>query len=229
MSRIYLFILTLFTSFLGIADSLNINSIAGGGNFNITITSFVGRRFQTVFKQQYDFSCGSAALASLLTFHYEDDVDEKKVFVDMYKNGNQQKIQKQGFSLLDMKRYLERHGYRSDGFKIKLDQLATARVPAITIIDNKGYLHFVIIKGLTDKEVLLGDPAVGVKVVPRNEFEKMWENRILFLIHDKQDVAGTHFSDEQEWALRVKAPLGTAVDRSSLADFNMLRNGPWDL
>src|SRR5512141_2227540 len=111
------------------AGSLNINGIAGGGNYNVPVTTFLERRFQTVYRQQFDFSCGSAALASLLTFHYEDVVTEQSVFVDMYKNGNQQKIQQQGFSLLDIKRYLERKGYRSDGFKINLDQLVIANAP----------------------------------------------------------------------------------------------------
>ncbi len=221
-------IVLLLPTFYSAAGSLNVNGIAGAGNFNVPMTTFLERRFKTVYKQQYDFSCGSATLASLLTYHYDDAVDEQSVFVDMYQNGDQQKIQTQGFSLLDIKLYLERRGYRSDGFKIKLDQLLTANVPAITIINNNGYLHFVIIKGLNDQEVLLGDPSVGIKAVPRDEFEAMWGNRILFLIYDKQDIAAKHFQDQQEWALRVKAPLGSAVDRTSLGQFNMLQPGRWD-
>ncbi len=80
-------------------------------------------RFSTVYKQQFDFSCGSAALASLLTFHYDDEVNEQTVFVDMFEHGDQEKIKELGFSLLDMRNYLDRRGYRSDGFKMKLDQL----------------------------------------------------------------------------------------------------------
>jgi len=210
------------------AGSLNFNGIAGAGNYDVPVTTFAERRFKTIYKQQYDFSCGSAALASLLTYHYDDTVDEQSVFTDMYKNGDQQKIQKQGFSLLDIKLYLERRGYRSDGFKINLDQLVNAKAPALTIINNNGYLHFIIIKGVNSEEVLVGDPALGVKVMPRDEFEAMWGNRILFLIHGKKDIAAKHFQDQQEWALRVKAPLGSAVDRASLGQFNMLQPGRWD-
>lgn len=210
------------------AGSLNFNGITGAGNYDVPVTTFAERRFKTIYKQQYDFSCGSAALASLLTYHYDDTVDEQSVFTDMYQNGDQPKIQKQGFSLLDIKLYLERRGYRSDGFKINLDQLVNANVPALTIINNNGYLHFIIIKGVNNEEVLVGDPALGVKVMPRDEFEAMWGNRILFLIHGKKDIAAKHFQDQQEWALRVKAPLGSAVDRASLGLFNMLQRGRWD-
>lgn len=209
------------------AGSLDLNGFAGAGNYNISITSYAERRFKTVYKQQYDFSCGSAALASLLTFHYEDVVNEQSIFIDMYQNGDQEKIKEQGFSLLDMKNYLERRGYRSDGFKIELDQLLTANAPAITIINDKGYLHFIIIKGLNKRQVLVGDPAVGVKIIPREQFEEMWEGRILFLIHDKQDIAAKYFQGEIEWAAR-RAPLGSAVDRASLGAFNMLQPGLWD-
>jgi predicted double-glycine peptidase len=215
-----LFALPVFCSYAG---SLNVNGIAGGGNYEVPMTTFLERRFQTVYKQQFDYSCGSAALASLLTFHYEDPVSEQEAFIDMYLNGNQEKIQKQGFSLLDIKKFLERRGYRSDGFKINLNQLITANVPALTIINNNGYMHFVIIKGVTDEEVLVGDPAVGVKAILREEFEEMWENRILFLIYDKLDLAGKHFQDEKEWAFRVKAPLEAVVDRKSLSEFNLLQ------
>ena len=207
----------------GLAAGGNFNGMSGGGNFNLPTTSFKGRRFKTVYKQQYDFSCGSSALASLLSFHYEDRVNEQSVFKDMYENGNQDTIQKKGFSLLDMKLYLHRRGYRSDGFKINLDQLLDANVPAITIIDNKGYLHFIIIKGITKKEILVGDPALGVKVIPREKFEEMWERRILFFIYDKQDIAGNHFQNESEWKTIVKADLKAVLDRSSLSSFNLLQ------
>jgi len=221
-------ILLMLPAFGSEAGSVNLNGFAGGGNYNIPIKTFAERRFMTVYKQQYDFSCGSAALASLLTYHYDDVVDEQSVFVDMWKSGDQQKIKQQGFSLLDMKLYLERHGYRADGFKIDLEGLLEANAPAITIINNKGYLHFVIIKGLNDQEVLVGDPAAGLKIIPRDEFEEMWGHRILFLIHDRNNGSDAHFQDEKEWALKARAPLDQAVDRASLGAFNLLQPGRWD-
>ncbi|HYE35313.1 C39 family peptidase [Methylocaldum sp.] len=204
------------------------DGIAGPGLYNIGVTSFAERRFKTILKQQYDFSCGSAALASLLSFHYEDTVGELEVFADMWEHGDQQKIQKQGFSLLDMKRYLERRGYKADGYKFGLERLVQTKVPAITIINNKGYLHFVIIKGANSATVLLGDPAVGLKRVDLQTFREVWENRILFLIRDKKNIAGNYFNNEKEWFLSPKAPLGMAVDNGSLASFNLMQPGRFD-
>ena len=131
------------------AGDVFLSNVLPGGAYQIPVKSFVELRFKTVYKQRYDFSCGSAALASLLTFHYDDKVDEQGVFKDMYAAGDKEKIHKQGFSLLDMKIYLDQRGYRSNGFKISLDQLIKAEVPAITIINNNGYFHFIIIKGFS--------------------------------------------------------------------------------
>ncbi len=74
-----------------------------GGTFNVQLTSMKEARFNTTIRQQYDFSCGSAALATLLTYHYQDPVSEGVVFKAMYDRGDKAKIQEYGFSLLDIK------------------------------------------------------------------------------------------------------------------------------
>jgi len=194
----------------------------GAGIYTVGVTSFREAKFKTVFEQQYDYSCGSAALASLLTYHYDNNVSEQVVFKEMYEKGDQEKIQKKGFSLLDMKHYAESHGYRADGFRFGLDKLLEVGVPAITLVKNDDYMHFVLIKGVTDKEVLVGDPSLGVKAVPRSQFESMWEGNILFIIHNKLDAAREHFNAEPEWKLTARAPLGMALNRESLADFQLM-------
>jgi predicted double-glycine peptidase len=194
----------------------------GAGIYTVDVTSFREAKFKTVYEQQYDYSCGSAALASLLTYHYDNEVSEQAVFKEMYDKGNKEKIHKQGFSLLDMKHYAESHGFRADGFRIDLDKLLEVGVPAITLIKNKGYMHFVLIKGVTDKEVLVGDPSLGVKAMPRNQFQSMWEGRVMFIIHNKLDAAREHFNAEPEWKLTARAPLGMALNQESLADFNLM-------
>ena len=194
----------------------------GAGIYTIGVTSFREAKFKTVYEQQYDYSCGSAALASLLTYHYDNDVSEQAVFKEMYEKGDQEKIRQRGVSLLDMKRYADSHGFKADGFRIDLDKLLEVGVPAITLIKTQGYMHFVVIKGISDEEVLVGDPSLGVKAMSRNEFESMWESRLLLIIHNKLDVARENFNAVPEWKLTARAPLGMAVSRESLADFNLM-------
>lgn len=64
----------------------------GGARFDVPVMSIREARFQRTLHQQYDFSCGSAAVATLLSHHYADPVTEQFVFEQMYLHGDQQKI-----------------------------------------------------------------------------------------------------------------------------------------
>jgi len=187
----------------------------GGSGITVNVTSKKESQFRSTMRQRYDYSCGSAALATLLSSGYEDAVSEGAVFSKMYEKGDKEKIRRDGFSLLDMKGYLESEGYQADGFRITLDKLAELGVPAITVLDLKGYKHFVVVKGLTEKEVLVSDPAVGTTVMPRPQFEGMW-NGILFLIRNRKNVAMNYFNLKDDWQVRTKAPIGTAMGVTEL-------------
>ncbi len=195
-----------------------------GGNLHVNVRSMKESHFRNTVKQKYDFSCGSAALATLLTYHYEDPVREQEVFDEMYNAGDKEKIKKEGFSMLDMRNFLEERGYSADGYKATLDQLAAVGVPAITLINIKGFKHFVVIKGVTTKEVLVGDPAMGSKIHPRAEFETMW-NGVLFLIRSNRNLAYDNFNQKREWQTKERAPLGVALTHSDLANTTLLAPG----
>lgn len=207
------------------ADSLSV--IGAGGSFSVPVVSMKEARFLRVVKQQYDFSCGSAALATLLTYYYQYPVNEQAVFTAMYEKGNKEKIHKEGFSLLDIKRYLEANGYRADGFIASLDMLVKKGIPAITLINDHGYNHFVVVKGVSSTQVLVGDPTEGTKIIPRQEFEAMW-NKILFIVRNKEEIAGKYFNSEKEWKVREKAPLEAAVNRDSLSSSTLLLPNIYD-
>jgi hypothetical protein len=192
----------------------------GGGRVSVPVESMKERQFRGVVKQQYDFSCGSAAVATLLSYHYGREVSELAVFKAMYKHGDQARIRKAGFSMLDMKRYLETQGYRADGFKVPLDKLKKVGVPAIVLTNEDGYSHFVVVKGLADGRVLVGDPAKGMRILPREEFEGMW-NGLIFVIRNRMQVARQHFNQDKEWSRLAKAPLETGVRRRGLSDFTL--------
>jgi len=210
-------------TFCSVAGMLNI-----GGNLNVQVESMVDKRFDRIYRQQYDFSCGSATLASLLSFHYNDTVTELAVFKDMFDKGNKNKIRQQGFSMLDMKHFLSRRGYQSNGFKITLEQLARSQRPGITIINNNGYMRFVVVKAQRRNEVLVGDPAVGLKIIPKEEFEAMWEGRIFFMIQDRVEIAGYHYSFDKQYQSPAQANLGLPVDIQRLDVLSVIPTGNWD-
>ncbi len=172
------------------------------------------RAFRRTWHQQYDFSCGSAAVATLLTFQYGRPTDETAVFKSMFLAGDQAQITSKGFSLLDMKRYLQAAGYQADGVRTALDTLASVGVPAIALISDHGYRHFVVVKGLERNRVLIGDPALGTRILTRREFESSRVGDLFFVIRSHRELA--QFNSRADWDSRLTAPLSVAIDRNAL-------------
>lgn len=195
-----------------------------GGRFNVDVTTVKEARFNRVIPQQYDYSCGAASVATLLTYHYGRPTDEREVFRQMYEVGDQQAIQEDGFSLLDMKTYLESLGMRADGFEMSIETLTEIGVPAIALVNIDGYRHFVVVKGVEGGRVLVGDPALGLQVQTVSQFESVW-NGIAFLIRDQVQVAQANFNQEAEWSLRPETPYGNAMNRQGLSTFSLLFKG----
>jgi hypothetical protein len=200
-----------------------------GGAVSVPVLSYKARPFMTVVPQKYDFSCGAAAVATLLSFHFGRPTAERDVFEAMFAAGDQDKIRREGFSLFEMKAYLESLGYRADGFRVPLDKVARVGVPVITLIETKGYRHFVVIKGLRNGRILVGDPALDVRAMRVDRFAKIWKDGIVFAIHNADDIGKRHFNMELEWTLQPRYPIGEAAKASGLRSITVLLPGPNDI
>ncbi len=197
-------------------------------SFLLPVTSMVGRRFETVVRQQYDFSCGSAALATLLLYHYEDAQSEQSVFLGMWRDGDRSQIRRLGFSLLDMKRYLASRGVSADGYTVSIDQIAKAKTPGIALINYDGYRHFVVIKGFDHGSVLLGDPSLGLRREALRTFQRQW-NGVFFVLNGRQQTAIAHFDQGQDLERAPRAPPYWDAMRADLAALALTRPQPNEL
>ena len=201
-------------------------ALPSGMRVGMPVKSMKDLRFQATLRQQYDFSCGSAALATLLTHHYGVPTSEQDAFQQMFLSGDQQKIRREGFSLLDMQRFLKSRGFTANGFQLPLDKLIEAKLPAIVLISDKGYHHFVVVKGAEDGRILLGDPSRGTRTIARARFEEMLANRILFVIHEGPKQAA--FNLAADWRNAPRAPLGDGVNRAIDTTYTLPKFGPGD-
>lgn len=198
----------------------------GGGLMTVPLKTWKEARFITTVHQKYDFSCGSAALATLMSHHYAFPMTEQVVFEEMYAKGDQQKIRQQGFSLLDMQRFLAARGFHADGFQLPLEKLLEAKVPAIVLITDQGYNHFVVIKGIADGRVLVGDPSKGARTMSVDRFRESWINKILFVIHGYDGAVA--FNGPADWRAAPSAPLAEGIARNSLDIISLPKFGPGD-
>lgn len=143
------------------------------------VTSLLEMRHKNIVMQEFDLSCGAATLTMLLNHQHDDPVTEKEVATSMIGReaylDNPNLIQaRHGFSLLDLKVYVDKRGYEGVGFG-KLDLLdLQSRAPIMVPINTHGYNHFVIFRGMSGNRVLLADPAWGNHTMLVDTFTKAW-------------------------------------------------------
>jgi predicted double-glycine peptidase len=214
-TKLVLAISTVLCTALAAAATVEVRGPQDGG-FATRITSLKEARFTTTLRQQYDFSCGSAAVATLLTHQYGLGVTEREVFTWMYAHGDQAKIRREGFSMLDMKHYLGWRGLEADGFQQPVERLFDEKLPAIVLLSERGYRHFVVVKGIQRDRVLIADPAMGTRTLSHERFRQLWSNGILFVIRNWRNAA--RFNLARDWRVAPAAPLSLAVDHEHLLD-----------
>jgi uncharacterized protein len=143
------------------------------------VKSLLELRRESVVVQQWDLSCGAAALATILNYQYGDRVSEKEVTAGLIRReeylSNPELVRnRQGFSLLDLKRYVDRRGYEGIAYgRLNLDRVVEL-APIIVPVNLSGFNHFVVLRGRQGDWVMLADPAFGNRTMRIEKFEKSW-------------------------------------------------------
>lgn len=156
--------------------------LPNGAIYRAPVESMREARYRHLVRQQTDYSCGAAALATLLRYAYGLEADEAMVIEGMMRAADPAVVQQRGFSLLDIKRYVEGIGMRGRGYRIDESRLRSLRVPGIVLVDVRGFRHFVVLKQVVGDQVEVGDPILGNRSVPMGEFLESWPSRAVFVV-----------------------------------------------
>jgi uncharacterized protein len=190
--------------------------LPGGAAIFPHTTSFTDQKYVDVVRQRDDFSCGAAAVATILKYAYKRDVSEVEVLRGMLAVSDAAQVRQRGFSMLDMRNYLETQGLQGTGFKVSGEQLYNVRVPVIVLLNVNGYEHFVVMRKATPGDVYLADPALGNRAIPFDTFLRDWQRRIIF------SVIGTDY-DQDNPLVAVEKPLGlNQMSRNVVPAFNQV-------
>jgi len=148
---------------------------------------------ECMVKQNYDYSCGSAALGTLLNYYLGENFTEKQIIQGLMEYGDKEQIKKlRAFSLWDMQKFIDVIGYTSGGYNAELSDLKNPDLwPCIVPLEVFGYRHFVVLKGIHKDHVFVADPWRGNSSYPVDLFVKMWYNSIIFRINPKHGKALT--------------------------------------
>jgi predicted double-glycine peptidase len=148
-----------------------------------------------VVKQRYDFSCGAAALATLLRFGFGENVTENQILADLFdlpSEAEKSERRRTGFSLLDLQRVAQARGYNAQGFRLEASQLPLLGGPVIVFIEPRGYKHFAVLSGVRGDRAYLADPSRGQVRQPAHVFRDSWlqdDGRgIIFVVEPKSGL-----------------------------------------
>ncbi|EPK3038030.1 putative pilus system C39 family peptidase FilB [Acinetobacter baumannii] len=149
----------------------------------VTIKPAVEDQFRGIVRQAYDYSCGSAALTTLLNGYVGTSLTEQQTMSGLLQYVEYQRIiERRSFSLLDMKRFVTAIGLESGGYRGEFSDLVKLGQPAIVPISYAGFKHFVVYKAYKDGRVYVADPALGNISFDENRFKEIWDNNTLFVI-----------------------------------------------
>lgn len=149
----------------------------------INVEPLAIQRFNNVVRQAFDYSCGSAALTTVLDFYLGRNFQERQVMEGLLRFGETERIvERRGFSLLDMKRLVTALGHPSGGFKAEASDLEELDHPAIAPIEYAGFKHFVVVRAVYDGRVFVADPALGNISFTMHRFLEIWDNNVLFIV-----------------------------------------------
>lgn len=162
-----LFVSLLPVSSLNAAPIFNDNPIAYG---KASVQSWKARRDFDIVKQDLDYSCGAASVATLLNNFYGQKLTEEEVLKKLDK-------EQMRASFEDMRRIMPELGFEAKGYALSFEQLAQLKIPVIVYLKYRKDDHFSVLRGISKDTVLLADPSLGHISMSREQFLKAWKTR----------------------------------------------------
>lgn len=205
---------------VGHAGEIRLGSVVpGAGVVRKRFKSMRERRYTDMVPQKTDFSCGAASVATVLKYAYGRETTEAEVLEGMLEISDRELVLQKGFSLLEIKRYVESLGMRGVGFRIAPENMDKIKIPTIVLIDIKGYKHFVVLKKVRDGKAYVADPALGNSVMPLDMFTAAWNGVVFAVVADDYDKDNVLLKAREPLSAKrlygMRAPVGNA----NLLDF----------
>lgn len=151
--------------------------------FQAHVRNWKAVRNQNIVMQRRDYSCGAAALATILTYYWGDDISEWIILRIIEENLDPAELAERienGLSITDLRLAAVKLKYLATIGRLDIDGLYGVKVPVIVAIELDGQDHFVVVRGIADGWIYLADPIRGNIRMPVGHFADIWiENALL--------------------------------------------------
>lgn len=145
--------------------------------------SWQERRYTSVVRQVLEFSCGSASLATLLTFFLGRPTTEAEVISLLRQRypaeADWREKQLRGFSFEDITFAAEQLGFQAQAARIEVTQLSRLAGPVIVHLNKGSWQHFSVLRATRDGFHYIADPIQGQVTMLDHEFRREFTGAIL--------------------------------------------------
>ncbi len=190
--------------------------IPGAGIVTLQTSNVHDEKFVNIVRQTTDYSCGAAAVATILRYAYNQPATEADTIRGLLFVSDPATVKDRGFSLLDIKHYVQSLGFVGTGYHLPVESLYAVKVPTIVLLTVDNFQHFVVLKKATPDYVYLADPMLGNRRVDTQTFAKAW-NGIMFV------VASSGY-DRNNSLLSLEGPMPLDTISSSLPSATLALN-----
>jgi hypothetical protein len=116
--------------------------------------------FKGVIKQSHDYSCGAAALSTLITGTVENSHVSEMDIINIITATKTKK--EEGYTLTELAEASKKLGFYAEWRKVATTELVKIKQPVILLIGiNSEFPHFVVLKGIENGEAFLADSIRG--------------------------------------------------------------------
>ncbi len=154
--------------------------------FQQHVESWQGLKRKNIVMQQREYSCGAAALATLLRYYWDDtSATEAKYLTELAKMLSPAETADRitnGLTLTDLRRLAVQTGYLASIGTLTFDKLTESKVPLVLGITVQEYRHFVVYRGTDGQYVYLADPMRGNIRTPVWQFKTQWQQNAVLAI-----------------------------------------------
>lgn len=153
--------------------------------FRHHVTSWTELRKENVVMQKRDYSCGAAALATVIRYHWDGDVTELDLLQELVQMLTVEELKdriEKGLAMTDLRRLAVRVGYQSTIGRLEFEKLRKTKIPLIVGIVINDFDHFVVYRGTDGQYVYLADPARGNIRTPIPEFLDQWQKNMVLVV-----------------------------------------------
>lgn len=121
-----------------------------------------------VILQQSETDCGAASLAMIAKYY--------KLKLSINKIRDLANVTRYGATLFSLAEAAEAIGFLSKGIQTDLNGLKSQPLPAIAHWQGN---HYIVVYKVTEKEIVVADPAIGLEKLSHEHFQKNWTGTLL--------------------------------------------------